>query len=206
MFLTARWFPLALALLNLERYAGFIGFDYWTVAQNEKGFQIREYVVKDLRRPFFEPFGFCGAWISYTSGQSAAVALDLPAHIAAGLLHSAVNRQVSCEESLTTPRGQILAASLAPIPWFVVGLSVRRLAQRRWRDPIRERVAGVLAPLAAIPLALGSLLLLGSMAGLFVSGGWLSIRLAGLAFWLIYPAMLYAERVRRWPFGGIGIQ
>jgi hypothetical protein len=104
VFVTSRWFPLILAFSLATLHIGLIGSDYWAAARNEKHFDAQQFVRRDLERPLFEVCGFCGAWTHYAAGQSAALGLDLPAYLAATLLHSAVNWRATCVDALTTPR------------------------------------------------------------------------------------------------------
>src|SRR5258706_600077 len=124
VFVTSCWFPPILALLQAARYLGFIGYDYWIAAQNEKRFDVGEFLRRDLARPLFEPYEFCGGWTHYSPAQSANFGLDLPAYVGATLLHSAVNFRGSCADALMTPRGQIITAPFVLALWFFVGLSV----------------------------------------------------------------------------------
>jgi len=180
-----------------------IACTYWVVAQNGSRFDVGEFIRKDLARPLFEPYGFCGAWTHYASGQSAVLGLDLPAYAVATVLHSVMTRQTSCVDALTTPRGHILSAAFVLPLWFFVGLSIRRLAQRRWHHRAEGRIRRASIALGLIPLPFGLLGLLFSLVGLFVSDIGQSIRLAGIAFWTLYVAALAAERLRIWPFDGM---
>lgn len=118
MFLT-RWFPIILAVLQTARHLAFVGYDYWTVAQNEKHFDAGQFIRRDLTRPLFEPHGFCGAWTTYSAGQTVVLGLDLPAYIGATLLHSAMAAKPSCVDALTTPRCQIIVAVCVLPLWFL---------------------------------------------------------------------------------------
>jgi hypothetical protein len=200
VFVTSRSFPLILALLQTLRHIGLIGYDYWAAAQNEKRLDLGKFLQRDLAHPLFEPYGFCGAWTHYSSGQSAVLGLDLPAYVGATLLHSAVNWRVSCVDAFTTPRGQIISAALVLPLWFFVGLSIRRLAQRRWRQRTTRRLSRALVSLGLLMLPFSLLGLHFSIVGLFVSDVGSSVRLAGFAFWMLYLATLTAERLRVWPF------
>lgn len=200
MFLTSRWFPLVFALLQTARYFGLIGYDYWAAAQNERRSDVAAFVRMDLARPMFEPYGFCGAWTSYSFGQSAALGTDYPAFMAAMLLQASISRKATCIDTLATPRGQILTSLFVLPIWFLVGLSARRIALRRWRRPVARPIARAILRLGWVLLPLGSLLLLMSVTSLFFSGAELSIRLAGLAFWMVYWGSLAAESLGVWPF------
>jgi hypothetical protein len=177
-----------------------IACTYWAAAQNESRFNVSQFIRRDLARPMFEPYGFCGAWTHYASGQSAVLGLDLPAYAAATLLRSAMTWQASCIDAITTPRGHILSTAFVLPFWFLVGLSMRRLAQRRWHPRVEGRIKRALIALGLIPLPFGVLALMFSVLGLFVSDVGLSVRLAGIAFWMLYAAALAAERLRIWPF------
>jgi hypothetical protein len=201
VFVTSRWFPPILAFLQTARYLGLVGYDYWAAAQNLKRFNVGEFLRRDLARPLFEPYGFCGGWTHYASGQSAVLGLDLPAYAGATLLYSATNRQAGCVDALTTPRGQIVTAVFVLPLWYLVGLSIRRLAQRRWRRRITGRLSRTMVSTGLISLPFGLLALLFSIVGVFVSEVGLSVRLAGFAFWALYLATLTAEHLRVWPFG-----
>jgi len=163
----------------------------------------RQSVRRDLERPLFEVYEFCGAWTHYPAGQSIALGLDLPAYLAATLLHSAVNLRATCVDALLTPRGQIVTALFVPPLWLLVGLSIRRLAQRRWRHATAGRFSRALVSLGLMPLPLGIFALLVGALGLFVSDVSLSARLAGFAFWMFYISTLSAERLRLRPFKSI---
>jgi hypothetical protein len=200
VFLTSRWFPLILATLQIIRHLGFIGYDYWIAAHNLKYVDLGKYVRGDLERPLFDSYEFCGAWRRYGLGQSVDLGLDFPAYAAGTLLASAINRKATCVDALMTPRGQIICAVFIPPLWFLVGLSVCRLARHRWRPQVKGRVYKALMSLGLVALPFGILALLFSIAGLFVSDLGLSARLVGFAFWLLYLPFLAAERLRFWPF------
>ncbi len=202
MFVTSRWFPPIFALLQTVRHLGLIGYAYWVAAQREKQFDVGAFLQRDLALPLFEPSGFCSAFVHYTSDQFAAQGLDFPTYMGAILLQSAMNGWTDCVASLTTPRGQILTAAFVPPVWFVVGLSIRRLAQRRWRRKTTGMITPALVSLGLIPLPFGLLGLLLSF-GLLYSDVWHSVRVVGLAFWTLYLATLAAERLRVRPFDQI---
>lgn len=203
VFVTSRCFPSLLSLLMTILHIGLIGHDYYAAARNEKHFDIRQFLQRDLERPLFEEYGFCDTWTHYAAGQSAALGLNFPAYLAATLLHSAVNGRTTCVDALTTPRGQIVTAVFVPPLWFMAGLSVRRLAQRRWHPASAARVPRAFISLGIALMPLGILTLLAGFLGLFVSEASLSIRLDGCAFWMFYISVLSAERLRRWPFRSI---
>lgn len=204
VFVTSRWFPPILAFLQIARHLGLVGYDYWAAAHNQNRFDVGEFLRRDLERPLFEPYGFCDGWTHYTFGQSAVLGLDLPAYAGATLLYSAINWHAECVDALTTPRGQIIAAVFVLLLWFLVGLSIRRLAQRRWRRPLVGRFSRALVSLGLVLIPFGLLGLFFSVVGAFVSEGGLSVRMAGLALWMLYLAALTAERLRVWPFGSVG--
>ena len=154
---TSRWFPPLLALLQTVRHLCMIAYKHWAVAQNESRFDVDQFIRRDLARTLFEPYGFCGAWTHYASGQSAVLRLDLPAYAAATLLHSAMTWQASCIDANTTPRGNNLCAAFVLPLWFLVGLSIRRLAQRRWHRRVEGRIKRGLIALELIPLPFGVL-------------------------------------------------
>lgn len=201
MFVTSRWFPITLALLQTVRHVGFIGYDY---LHYEERFKVIDFVKRDLARPLFEPSGFCGAWVSYSSGQAADLGLDMPAYAAGVLLHSAINRSPACDATLTTPRGQIIAAAFVLPVWLLAGLSIRRLAQRRWR---RRASRGWRLPwlFGLLVAPLGFLMFAFGLVGTFVSGFGSALRAFGLAFWLLGFGGLTAERLRVWPFAGVEV-
>lgn len=198
VFVTSRWFPLMLALLQTVRHVSCLAYDYLDYEERSK---VIDFVKRDLARPLFQPSGFCGAWVSYSSGQTANLGLDMPAYAAGGLLHSAVNRSPACDLTLTTPRGQIIAAAFVFPVWWFAGLSIRRLAQRRWRRHASRRWR---LPLWCCLLVapLGFLMLAFSVAGVFVGTIGSALRALGLAFWLLAFATLAAERLRVWRFNG----
>jgi hypothetical protein len=179
---------LTLAVLQTVRHVGFIGYDY---LHYEERLKVIDFVKRDLARPLFEPSGFCGAWVSYSAGQTADLGLDMPAYAAGVLLHSAVNRSPACDATLTTPRGQLIAAAFVMPVWWLAGLSIRRLAQRRWRR--RAERAWRLALWGLMVAPLGFLMLAFGLVGLFVSGLGSSLRAIGLAFWLLALATLAAN-------------
>lgn len=192
-------FPLGFALCNLLRHLAFIGTDYWRASMNER-LDVVRFILNDLERPLFEPYGFCGAWVSYTVGQSAAFGLDLPAYLTATMLHSAVTGEITCVDAMTMPKGQILTALFVFPLWFLVGLSFRRLGQRRWRPEVVGRFRRSVARLGLVPLPFGCLAILFSILGAFGQEPSGAARLAGIAFWIFYLALLAAERLRLWPF------
>ena len=77
---TSLWFPLIFAWLETARHLGFIGYDYWETAQRQRRFETIEFIRRDLARPLFEPYRFCGAWMHYAFGQSAVLGIELPAY------------------------------------------------------------------------------------------------------------------------------
>ncbi|MGJ5818386.1 hypothetical protein [Paludibaculum fermentans] len=148
----------------------------------------------------FEPYGFCGAWTSYSLGQSVALGIDYPAYMAAMMLQASISRSATCVDALTTPRGQVLTSLFVLPLWFLVALSARRIALRRWRRPVVSPIVRAILRLGWMLLPFGLLLLLMSVTSVFSSGAGLSIRLAGLAFWMLYWGSLAVERIRVWPF------
>ena len=202
LVVTSRWLPPLLALVQTVRHVWMIAYTYWTAAQTDSRFDVGQFIRRDLARPLFEPYPFCGAWTHYLSAQSAALGLDLPAYAAATLLHSAMTWQISCLDAIMTPRGHILSAAFVLPLWFLVGLSIRRFAQRRWHRRVEGRIKRTLIVFGLIPLPLGLLALIFSVVGLFFSDIGLSVRLAGIAFWAVYVSALAAERLRFWPFDG----
>jgi hypothetical protein len=203
VFVTSRWFPQILALFVTTLHIGLIGYDFGAVGETESHYNARQYIRRDLERPFFEPSDFCGAYTRYSAVQSLALGLDAPAYVAAALLASAINRSGTCLETLMTPRGQVLAVVFVALLWFVVGLSIRRFAQRRWRNAADGRLslAFFWAGLTPLPLAIFAMLL--GLLDFFVSDVAVSVRLAGFAFWMLYISTLSAERLRLWPFTSI---
>ncbi len=197
VFATARWFPLVFALLQTLRHVGFIGYDYYR--QNER-VQVLDFLKRDLARPFFEPSGFCGAWTSYSPGQTADLGLDMPAYAAGTVLHSLVNWSLACDATLTTPRGQLLAAIFVMPVWFLAGLSIRRMSQRRWRRRAGRFWRLPLSFGLVVAAMLGFSMLVVSLGSVFVSGVGHALRAVGLAFWLLALAALCAERLRSRPF------
>ena len=162
-----------------------IAYSYRLIAQNERRFDVAEYLSKDLARPLFEPYGFCGGWAHYTFGQSAVLGLDLPAYTAGTILHSAMTGGASCVDALTTPRGHILSTAFVLPLWLLVGLSIRRFGQRRWRNRVEGRIKGALTALWLLTLPFGILFLLFSVTSLLLSDLGLSIRTAGFGLWFL---------------------
>lgn len=200
VFVTSRWFPPLLALFASTVHIALIGYDYWVAERNKHHFDVRRFLRQDLERPFFEPYGFCGAYVRYTAGQGIALGLDFPAYVAAIVLQSAVNQCETCVDAVTTPRGQILTIGFVFPLWFVVGLTVRRLCQRRWRSAATGRLSRIMIFLGVVPFPIGMFALLFACLGLFVSDKSISFRLAGFAFWMFYISILSAERLRLWRF------
>lgn len=198
VLVTSRWFPPLLAMVATTVHIALIGYDYWAAERNH--FDARRFVRRDLQRPFFEPYGFCGAWVHYTAGQSVALGLDFPAYVAATVAQSAVNQHVTCVDAVTTPRGQILTVGFVFPAWLLVGLTVRRLCQRRWRRITTGRFSRTLIFLGMVPFPIGVFALLLACLGFFVSDKSISFRLAGFAFWMFFISMLSAERLRLWRF------
>jgi hypothetical protein len=176
---------------------------YWVVAQNDSRFDVGTFVLKDLDRPLFEPYEFCGAWVQYSSGLSALLGIDFPAYLAATLLHSAITWRASCVDALITPRGHIISAAFVFALWLLVGLSLRRFAERRWHRPVKGRTTRAVVALGLTLLPVGLLSLLFSVVGLFASDIGTSLSLAGIAFWCLYASALAAERLRIWPFANL---
>ena len=202
MFITSRWLSPGLALSVTVLHIGLLASDYLAIAANEMNFDIAEYVRRDLDRPFFEPSGFCGAYTHYSGAQSAAVAINFPAYLGAMLLHYAVNRSETCIDSLMPPRGQILTAGFVPPLWFIVGLTMRRFGQRRWRRVAIGRFTKAVISLGLLPLPLGILFLLFGFLGLLFEHSLFGQAL-GFAFWMLFIPTLSAERLRLWPFNSL---
>jgi hypothetical protein len=198
--LTSRWFSGILAVLQTARYIAFVGYDYWAAERSLKHFDAGQYIRRDLARPLFEPSGFCGGWTHFGFGQTAVFGLDLPAYMLATLLHSLVNWQSACVETLATARGQILVAVFVPLVWFLAGLSIRRIAQHRWRPRATGSLSRIVFSIGLIPLLIGLLAILLSIAGIFVSEPSMVVRMVGTAFWMIWLGVLSAERLQTWPF------
>lgn len=198
--LTSRWFVPAFALAQTLRHIGILVFGYWMAARSDPTFDTWEYVRRDLARPFWEPYGFCGAWTHYDAAHSAILGLDFPVYVIATTLHSVVTAQQSCVDALMIPRGHVMTAALSIPLWTLAGLGVRRLAQKSWRRPVRSTPLRTLLYLPLSVWALGSLFLfLGATASIASNPG-LSLRLLGQGFWLVWAGLLCAERLRVWPF------
>lgn len=206
MFLTFRWFPAVLAVLQVVRYLTFVGFAYWKAEHHEKIFDAGQFIRQDLARPFFQPYEFCGAWVTYSAFDSANLGLDFPAYAGATLLHSAITASPSCVDALLTPRGQVFVVVFVPFLWYLVGLGIRRIAQRRWCHQSQKRIARVFLFPSMISLPFGIATLLFTVLSLLSSDVSVSIRLAGLAFWSLLLAGWAAERLRVWPFARIDPQ
>jgi hypothetical protein len=129
--------------------------------------------------------------------------LDLPAYIAASLFHFIMTWQESCVDAMTTPRGQILCAPFVFSLWWLVGLSIRRFSQRRWRKRTEGRLPRVLLELCLVPAPFALMGILLSVVGAFVSGMGVAFQLAGISVWALYISLLAAERLRVWPLGTI---
>ncbi len=200
MAVASVWFPPIFALVQKMRHLGMIAYTYWNALHYERSFRVAAFVRQDLARPLFEPYEFCGAFTHYVGGQTALLGLDFPAYAAATILHSAITWHRSCVDALTTPRGHFLSTAFVFVLWFFVGLSIRRMALRRWHQPIQGRISRALTAFGLIPLPLGFLLLLFSVVSLFVLDIGSSIWLGGIASWMIYTSILAAERLCVWPF------
>src|SRR5262249_55290650 len=122
--------------------------------------------------------------------------LDTPAYMGSGLLHAVITR--GCF-SLTTPRGQIITALFVPPVWFLVGLSIRRMVQRRWRKRLHGRALRFLVWLGITPLPFGFLALLFGLLAVFYDIGQ-AVQLVSVACWTFYLYLLAAERLRLSPF------
>lgn len=200
VLLTSRWFPTVLAVVQIVRHIGLLGFGYWSAMQYEKRFDAGQFIRRDFARPLFEPYGFCGAWTHYSWWQSADFGLDLPAYLGAMLLHSAVTRQPTCIDSFSTPRGQLIAAAFVGPVWFCFGLGVRRLARRRFRRPAGGRIRRALLFVCVVQGAFAFAVLPLSVAALAFSDASASIHAMGISFWSLSLATWAAERLRVWPF------
>ena len=141
----SKWFPVGLAAASVLRHAGLLGWDYWWYAR--AGVPVGAYWARDLQRPLFEAYGFCGVWVSYPFGFRAALGFDLPAYW--------------------------LGAVFVAIVWFVVGLSVRRMAEGRWRFARPGLVLG----LVLVPV--GGFLVLFSALAVWASGLGAGVQLCG---------------------------
>lgn len=172
---------------------------YWAAAQNEGEEAVRRIILRELDRPFFEPYGFCGGWTNYGDAGNALVGFDAPAILAATVVYSIGSGEMTCVDAVMTVRGQILTVWLVPPLWLLVGFSLRRFAQRRWRP---ETTGSLPRLLLTVPLLPGLVMFPIAILGLplLFASPWLSLRLWGHAFWFLYPALLCAERLRVWPF------
>lgn len=177
-----------------------LGYGYWLVQQNAPGFDVLDFIRRDWARPLFEPFGFCGEWARYASLQTAVLGLDFPVYAAATVLHGIISAQPSCVDALTTPRGHLITTSLALPVWLLIGFSIRRMVQQRWRHLATTSWLRCLLALAILPAAFCLFLLALSLIALAVSGTGDAIRLLGLGAWFTYAGALAAERLRVWPF------
>lgn len=197
---TTKWFPILLALAQLTRHLALIGYDYWLAAEGEKNFDVHRFVAEDFGRPFFQPSGFCGAWISYSSIQTATNGIDFPAYVLTALVFSVASGQAACVDSAMSPRGQVVTAPIVFVVWLLAGGTTRRLALRRWRAPAARRLVRGLLNLAWIPAAFGIFCAVAAIPASIFSGFDHGIQALGLAAWLLFPALLAAERLRSWPF------
>ena len=179
-------------------HVSLLAHDYLAASRDEKSFDLRTYLTRDLKRPWFEEYGFCGGYAHYAGGQGAALGLSLPAYITATTVQSIANRKATCVDAAMTPRGQFLTLLFVPFYWFLAGLTCMRLAQRR----LRRATTGIRRMalfLGLIPVPLGGLCVLGAILEVFMSIS-MSARLLGTAFWILYLPTLCAERLRIWPF------
>jgi hypothetical protein len=74
----------------------------------------------------------------------------------------------TCIDAATTPRGQILTIAFVFPIWFMVGLSIRRLANQHWHRPVTLGVAQAFAWLGLVRLPIGVFALLYAVLGLLV--------------------------------------
>ena len=201
----SRWFPASLALFQTILYFGLLGHDYWSAVHKEHIRNLREYFHEDLARPLFEPPELCQYCWGVAPGQSAVLGLDAPAHLGTILLYSAMNRQLACQETLLTPRGQLVTAAFVPPLWVLEGLSSRRLAQRRWHRRLTGRLSRSIVFLGLIPSPLGAAALLMGVLSIFALKISIAVRLLGLGFWLLFLSVLAEERLRVWPFRSVDV-
>ena len=188
--LTAAWFPAAFALLQTVRYFAFLAHGY----REQTRLDVLAYIRQDLARPLFTEYEFCDAWRGYTAGQEAVFGLDLPANLAAQLLHAAITGATTCLD-LATPRGHLIAAPFVFLFWLFPALTLRRLVQRRRHSPWRA------VAFRGIPLfPLGVLSAIAGIVCLFFPVANSNLKLSGLSFWCLYLAALAAERLPLWPF------
>lgn len=181
------------------RYAAMTAYGYWAVAQSEGEGVVKDLILRDLARPLFEPYGFCGGWTHCGPVGDARIAFDAPAFFAATIVQSVATGEVTCVDAVMTVRGQILTALFVPLLWLLVGFSMRRLGQRRWRPETTGSFRRLLLTVLLLPgLVTLPFVILG--VPLLFASPWLSLRLWGHAFWMIYPTLLCAERLRVWPF------
>jgi cytochrome c553 len=192
-----------LATLMVLIHIGLIAFDCLAAEQVSRNFSCRQFIQRDLERPLFEPYGFCGGWVHYTAAQGIALGLNFPAYIGVTTLQSAVSSYPTCVETATTPRGQFLTLAFVFPLWFTVGSSLRRLARRSWRRPATTRWWRAVLFFGVILIPLGVMSFAPGVVGLLVSEVSIWARLFGLAFWSLYIGMLSAERLRLWPFRSI---
>lgn len=201
--LESHWFAPTFALVQTLRHVGMVVSAYFSASLDERHFNALEFIRGDLERPFFEPFGFCGVFFHYDFAQSAVLGLDLPIYAIATILHSAMTAHASCFDSLTSPRGHIVTATLALPVWFLAGLELRRLGLRRWRRPVSSMFMRYMLYLILPTGVLGGLFVALSAAALLVSDLGSSVRLLGLGLWLAWLGLLSAERLRVWPFASL---
>jgi hypothetical protein len=196
----SRWFAPVLAFVQTALYFAVVAHAYWAASHNEKSFDIQHFISRDLARPLFEPYEFCGAWTHYTGGQALLLSWDFPAYVAAALAYSVGARQTTCMDALMTPRGQLFTAPFVAALWFLVGLTVRRLAQHRWRQATRGRIARIILFLGLTPLPFGALVLTTAAVLFLFFHVEMAARFAGFGFWFLFLPTFSAERLRLWPF------
>lgn len=198
--LTAAWFPAAFALLQTVRYFAFLAHGYWIESRPNPRFQGLAYIREDLSYPLFGEYGFCGGWASYMQGQFATFGIDSPAYLAALLLHEAANGATTCLDALATPRGHLIVAPFVFLCWLLPAVTLRRLTQRRFHRPWPALLPRTLAYLTLVLFPVGLLLALASIIYVIQAEYFHPFKLAGHAFWCLYPAVLAAERLSLWPF------
>jgi hypothetical protein len=199
----SQWFPAMLALAQTALYLGLIAYGYWTDQHELRHFDALAFIKEDLERPFFERYEFCGDWIRFSNTQSVLAGLELPVYFLGGLLYEVMTWGQTCPEMLIVPRGQVILATLVSPVWFLVGLSIRRLGQHRWRPRAQRPWTRAMLIFTLLPTLFGIPAVLIGTLGLVISNE--SARLLFAGFWMLYAAALAAERLRIWPFAKLPV-
>lgn len=176
------WFPYLFALLQTLRHLVVVIAGYWA-------HHLIPWARADLAQPLFAPYALCADTARVFGGElSLTYGVDLPAYQAASLLHFLMTGQVSCSAEILAVRCHVIAACLVAPIWFLVGVGMRRMANRRI-------AASLLC--CVLLVSFGPLVL--RVAG-FSPG--IAMRIGGAAVWLLLVGALVVGRLRFSSFYG----